>query len=469
MMETTSPSHKSHKPLFDVTTTIKEHRPLDSTEVALPSQASPTVSVDSTTSTVSTVSNTSPSSPTTKTFNDDYDNLGPDRKSDILNDLPILPKTNLGARTSSQSGTSNISDDADTQSQLSSVESLLSAEGSGLSLGSGSPVDLPNTVHEEVDDDAWLNQFGKDNNSSMKRRSLSSSDVKQDFPDTFTYPTRKKKNSSFSRLETTSYSFSIGGGGSKNETKDDELLADAIAVTVGKTNTSGEVESSVWVKRDSKQRVPVRKLKPVSIKSSTVVSSLPNRQKSPELSPSTLKSTPFSLDENKVSDIEQNNDQIDGLDKTKDISKSPSLQKSRSLSNTSHDSNQDSGPGSPTRLGPATLPKPKKGLDKKSWTADLIKSKSQAIPEQPQPGSLNDKLLQKRKTDEQKPDENRVVTRTPSLNNKSIKEIRTKFQTTPSFKEPGTVGEEKQGVSIEEDNSNIDNNSSKEANQEKYV
>jgi len=82
---------------------------------------------------------------------------------------------------------------------------------------------------------------------------------------------------------------------------------------------------------------------------------------------------------------------------------------------------------------------------------------------------LNDKLLQKRKTDEQKPDENRVVTRTPSLNNKSIKEIRTKFQTTPSFKEPGTVGEEKQGVSIEEDNSNIDNNSSKEANQEKYV
>lgn len=346
------------------------------------------------------------------------------------------------------------------------MESLLSAEGSGLSLGSGSPVDLPDTVHEEVDDDAWLNQFGKDNNSSMKRRSLSSSDVKQDFPDTFTYPTRKKKNSSFSRLETTSYSFSIGGGGSKKETKD-ELLADAIGVSVGKTNTSGEVESSVWVKRDSKQRVPVRKLKPVSIKSSTVVSSLPNRQKSPELSPSILKSTPFSLDENKVSDIEQNKDQLDGLDNTKDISKSPSLQKSRSLSNTSHDSNQDSGPGSPTRLGPATLPKPKKGLDKKSWTADLIKSKSQAIPEQPQPGSLNDKLLQKRKTDEQKPDEHRVVTRTPSLNNKSIKEIRTKFQTTPSFKEAGTVGEEKQGESLE-DNSNIDN-SSKEANQEKYV
>ena len=156
-----------------------------------------------------------------------------------------------------------------------------------------------------------------------------------------------------------------------------------------------------------------------------MISSLQNRIPSPELSPGGLRGTPFSLDGSKM---------VEAVDGTANAlngsSKSPMLVKSASISGRMT---------SPTsKHAPAVLPKSKKPLEKKSWTADLIKSREQAIPEPPQPGSLNDKLLNLKKVDPKMMASNASsgealeLTRTDSM---SIKEIRTQFQTNYSIDE----------------------------------
>ena len=287
-----------------------------------------------------------------------------------------------------------------------------------MSFDSNDPLELPDASQEE-DDDTWMNQFGKE--PVTKARSFSHKDSKSERFDS--YPTRKKKNSSFSRLETTSYSFTIGGDSKRSETNQEVVPAQSSA-SDGKPIGSGDLEP-IGVKRDSKERVPFRKLKPVNIKTSTVISSLQNRIPSPELSPGGLRGTPFSLDGSKM---------VEAVDGTANAlngsSKSPMLVKSASISGRMT---------SPTsKHAPAVLPKPKKPLEKKSWTADLIKSREQAIPEPPQPGSLNDKLLNLKKVDPKMMASNASsgealeLTRTDSM---SIKEIRTQFQTSYSINE----------------------------------
>ena len=325
---------------------------------------------------------------------------------DILND--ITEKDVAGA-------TQTNSELLDIQSQLSSLESLLS----GMSFDSNDPLDLPDASQEE-DDDTWMNQFGKE--PVTKTRSFSHKDSKSERFDS--YPTRKKKNSSFGRLETTSYSFTVGGDSKRSETNQEMAPARSSASDGKPSISSGDLEP-IGVKRDSKERVPFRKLKPVNIKTSTVISSLQNRIPSPELSPGGLKGTPFSLDGSKI---------VEATDGTANVlngsSKSPMLVKSASISGRMT---------SPTsKHAPAVLPKPKKPLEKKSWTADLIKSRVQAIPEPPQPGSLNDKLLNLKKIDPKMVAANALseealeLSRTESL---SVKEIRTQFQTNSSFNE----------------------------------
>ena len=289
-----------------------------------------------------------------------------------------------------------------------------------MSFDSNDPLELPDASQEE-DDDTWMNQFGKEPVS--KTRSFSHKDSKSERFDS--YPIRKKKNSSFSRLETTSYSFTIGGDSKKSDTNQELALTQSPTSDGKPAIGSGDLEP-IGVKRDSKERVPFRKLKPVNIKTSTVISSLQNRIPSPELSPGGLKGTPFSLDGSKV---------VEATDGTANVlngsSKSPMLVKSASISGRMT---------SPTsKHVPAVLPKPKKPLEKKSWTADLIKSRdTAAIPEPPQPGSLNDKLLNLKKIDPKlvaataSSEETLELTRTDSL---SVKEIRTQFQTNFSINE----------------------------------
>ena len=311
----------------------------------------------------------------------------------------------------------------------------------GDGLSSGSPpntTDIPiATLDQEDSDDAWMNRFGKDSGLpsdvkepltetspsalETKRSSLSVTDTKASASnisiDPFNYPTRKKKNPSLSRIETTSYSFSLG-----NSLRDEEESSESI----------NDSELSGWVKRDSKERVPVRKhLKSVNIKAAVNVPSPPLQPDSPGTSSFGLKDTPFTLLEskakstpdttscNKNSDIGDDNSFFP-IDSEKDDSFALEPQRD-GVSEVTNDSQL-----SPSKRAPAVLPKPKKHLDKKSWTADLIKSKSQTMADQPQPGSLNDKLLSinRRKTEE-KATEPGIPRTSPS--NKSIKEIRTNF------------------------------------------
>ena len=362
---------------------------------------------------------------------------------DILSDLPELPK--LSARTSNiSSNASETTDYESAHSRLSSVESLLSGDAS---FGSSSPVDLPDMSHEE-DDDVWLNKFGKEpvveKSAVTKTRSSSNTEMKSDFTDMYSYPTRKKKNSSFGRLETTTYSFSLG-----NSSHNDEVPHVVKIFATMDSSQVAEIEPPVWVKRDSKERVPVRKhLKTVHIKATINASGLQSiattYNKEEQSSPRALKVTPFVLTDSKKPTIKPVPVTMDsGIDEsTHNQQSSPTPTNSEkdnqlllhfgSVSKQLHEVPDDvadaAKPSSPTKQGPLVLPKPKKTLDKKSWTADLIKSKSH--PEQPIPGSLNDRLLNRRKYE---PLEENKVSRTPSVNNRSVKEILTKFQTTPSL------------------------------------
>ena len=81
---------------------------------------------------------------------------------------------------------------------------------------------------------------------------------------------------------------------------------------------------------------------------------------------------------------------------------------------------------SPTKVAPQVLPKPKRPLEKKSWTADLIRSRTI---------SQTEKVVIKRGASEEldtakhgEVDSNAAVKR-----NKSVREILTKFETTPTL------------------------------------
>lgn len=297
-----------------------------------------------------------------------------------------------------------------TLSRLSSIDSILS---DAISFDPQSPIELPDSSQipgEEQDDDLWMNQFGKEPLS--KTLSSSAVDTIPVSASTFDMPIKKKKTSSQSRLETTTYSFSIGNFHNNQISEDEPLLA-----VSDDPNVSIDIEPSSWAKqRDSKDRVPVRKhLKTVNVKATVSVE-----------------------DETKTTatDHEKNNEELLNGDnnlppaseqENNELSINVNISRQQ-LNGGSTEHELPNTPKSPSKQGPTVLPKPKKPLDKKSWTANLIKSKTQKIPEQPQYGSLNEKLLHgNKKTDDTTT--NQVIPRTSSLSEKpSVREIRERFQ-----------------------------------------
>ncbi|XP_066932708.1 rho GTPase-activating protein 45-like isoform X2 [Clytia hemisphaerica] len=345
----------------------------------------------------------------------DYDNIPGDIETDIAGDLPVIPNVNGNANYNTQTSTS-LSDTTDYESahsRLSSIESLL--DDGSVNFNSQSPVELPDAsspvspTSEEIDDDVWMNQFGKDN----KRRSPDSG--LEGSPATnvpVTLPLKKKPSSPSSRLETTTYSFSIG---STELTPEDATNTDQ----PGDLNDLSPSDSldglEPFVKRDSKERQPVRgkHLKAVNVKATINVSpEQPSPKSSPQVPQKAVVESTRSVDSgiNDVNDLHQSGVSVENnrhpstasAESEKDGSPglTVNITQAQKLQNITEKS-ENSGGGadqttqkSPTKQGPMTLPKPKKTLDKKSWTADLIKSKTQKIPEQPQPGSLNERLLQ---------------------------------------------------------------------------
>lgn len=397
---------------------------------------------------------------------------------DILNDDhgddTKLPKHKPLAVALSTGSTSSTTDTDSVYSRFTSIESLLMGEGLSFRTTTNT-MELPiAAVDQEDSDDAWMDKFGKDTHSSIlakepltktksssvlernKTAPITVSDLNKSVDsspnitvDPFSYPVRKKKNASLSRIETTSYSFSLG-----NNTKDEN---NDIVSSPSSANKECDSPAAGFVKRDGKERVPVRKhLKSVNIKAAVNVAS-PTLQGSESssgglVSPASgLKDTPFTLVDSKLKH---------------DSSKGDLHGSSLSVDSENNDSEGDSlelnadGSLSPSKRAPAVLPKPKKHLDKKSWTADLIKSKTHTMADHPQPGSLNDKLLNinRRKTEEKPSDDTGSdssnnnsgspsslgnvsagggggLSRT-SKTNRSIKEIRTNFASTPSPRSP---------------------------------
>ena len=329
---------------------------------------------------------------------------------DILNDLPIVrhesvAKNNSHASTISESTTTDYESALE---QMSSLESLLAGDSSGMH--SSPECTSKDETHEE-DDNMWMEKFGK--GTILRQRSLSTNEIPSN-SEHFKFAFHgSRKNSLFTRLETTTYSFSLGG------TQHD------VDETSGYPNNS-----PMWVKRDGKERVPVRKLKPVSIKATVSTS----QHSSPQSSPTLLKTTPFVLQDIKgtkkdfreileSTKVIMSDSSFYGMDE-KD-SQPPSLKV-----NITKLQNLEQNPLSPnasmfSKQAPPVFPKPKKTLDKKSWTADLIKSKTQFLPDVAQPGSLNDKLIKRR--DEDPKTEEDDLQRSGSVN-KSVKEILTKFE-----------------------------------------
>lgn len=368
---------------------------------------------------------------------EDYDNTDPDRESDILSDLPDLPKT-LSYNKSMSIG----SETTDYDSGHSRLSSQGSWPANGVQFESTSPVKLPDASSpNDEDDDVWMSKFGQD--ILPKHRTESVTEIKPEGAGGFQ---STKKNTSTSRLETTTYSFSLGSTQKQPEEEGEEGGSKELPISPGSddTSTCSDAEPSPWVKRDGIERVPVRKhLKTVNIKATTSITSVQTNQvSSPELSPTGLRSTPFSLTDSSSANKQSTAMERDRFSSTTSTDSEKDNQQlmlkvgtaSKQLRDVQESKDREfdvAVPTSPTRSPPAVLPKPKKPLDKKSWTADLIKSKSQSLPEPPHPGSLNDKLLSRRQ-DDTKPEEVRM-SRTSSLNNKSVKEILTKFQDTPSL------------------------------------
>lgn len=288
-------------------------------------------------------------------------------------------------------------------SRVSSVDSNLTND--SVSFSPSSPIELPDSSRlneEEQDDDTWMDSFGKE--TLMTTSSISASET----------PSAKKKDSTSSGLETRTYSFSIGNILTDPMTYEDGDDGDKQKPNQQSSNINNENEP--WVKRDSKERVPVRKqLKPVNVRSVVSIS---------DEAPSDLVKAESSVITN------DNNNSCDTPLKTnvqQEISIKVNIDQTKTNDSVVNESITDTPLRSPSKQGPTVLPKPKKPLDKKSWTADLIKSKTQEIPEHPQPGSLNEKLLHGVKNPEG--DEN--IARTSSIGKKpSVKEIRDKFQST---------------------------------------
>jgi len=361
---------------------------------------------------------------------------------------------------SSQTSLSDATEYDSAHSRLSSVDSLLVGDNNA-SFGSQNQVELPvgsspgSVGHDdEEDDDVWMNRFGKE--PLKKTRSTSATEIVPISAATFGMPTKKKKISSHSRLETTTYSFSIGNNANTGDQQPVEEDGTPVSVVTGNPNVNIEVEPSTWVKRDSKERQPVRKhLKAVNVKATINVSP---EQMSPKGSPQSNHKT---LDESNTRSLDSGIDDLlynspDNRHSSSPASPMPLSESDKpavvdsplklninAARNLQGIQENDTQLRSPTRLGPGVLPKPKKPLDKKSWTADLIKSKTQKIPEQPQPGSLNERLLQQGRrntaTEEDSPvsalqrqhDNNAALPRTQSLGSgtqQSVRDIRNRFQ-----------------------------------------
>lgn len=347
-------------------------------------------------------------------------------------------------------------------SRLSSIDSLLS---DAVSFDPESPLELPDSSPhipgDEQDDDLWMNQFGKE----PLKKTLSSSAV-ETVPvsaSTFGMPVKKKKTSSHSRLETTTYSFSIGNFSDNKKINEDE----SIVVASDDPNVSIDIEPSSWEKqRDSKDRVPVRKpgLKTVNVR--TTISVADDKQQ--QLHTSTLLEHQTSnsggdelLNGNGEPHTNNNNNnnndgsptldhQRNELSMNINIARQQLMNDDNNANNannttTEHELSNNVSPKSPShhKPGPTVLPKPKKPLDKKSWTANLIKSKTQKIPEQPQHGSLNEKLLHSNNPKTTADDEDLAgnnIPRTSSLSEKAtVRQIRDKFQNAKGQQQSGTI------------------------------
>ena len=372
--------------------------------------------------------------------------------TDIAGDLPTFHNQNnnsYNTQTSQLSDTTTTTDYESAHSRLSSMESFLGGSESHvespLDLPECSSPTLPSRVANEDDDDVWMNQFGKD---PLKKSLSTSGSV--DLLETETFNSgintsaKKRQFSTTGRLETTTYSFSIGN---TDITPTNEIVDIQSAI-----QNSDDSTAEPWVKRDSKERQPVRKhLKAVTVKATVNVS--PDQQHSPNSSPRVVR---------------KNNKQV--VESTRSVDSgisdlaNPGLPDNRHSSTTSSDSEKENAHLSVNvnpitaqnklqdinekidplaispKHGPLTLPKPKKPLDKKSWTADLIKSKTQKIPDQPQPGSLNEKLLQQGVVKRTGTDietesvnnhdsENNLQQRSASVGQRSsVRDIRNRFQ-----------------------------------------
>ncbi|XP_047122384.1 rho GTPase-activating protein 45 isoform X1 [Hydra vulgaris] len=336
----------------------------------------------------------------------------PDRESDILGDLPsahhnFVSKNNSQAST--RSGQSTDTDYESAHEQLSSLESLLVGD----SCGVHSSPDCTSKDENPEDDNAWMERFGK--GLIVRQRSLSTNEIPSNL-EHFKFPinANNRKNSMFTRLETTTYSFSLGGTQDNAE------------------ESSPSPNSPAWVKRDVKDKVSVRKLKPVTIKATV------SQNSSPQSSPILLKTTPFVLQDIKGNKKEHkeliettkaiSDSSFLGMDEKDGLS--PSLKVNISKLQSLGDQNSVSSNASMfLKQAPPTFPKPKKTLDKKSWTADLIKSKNQLSPDALQTGSLNDKT--KRRDEDARVEDDNELNRN-GTGNKSVKEILTKFETSTS-------------------------------------
>ena len=344
---------------------------------------------------------------------DKIPNLLNDFFLDVAEELPSIPNNNNSSSNGYNTQTSQISEATTTDyesahSRLSSIDSLLSgggANGESVNFDQHSPIELPDCssptlpsrsgTAEEDDDDVWMNQFGKD----PLKKSLSVSGNVEIIPSldgTAGPPAVKRQTTTSGRLETTTYSFSIGNTESTGD-----------GIVDGESQLEEQTGSEPWVKRDSKERQPVRKhLKAVNVKATVNVTPEHHQSTSPDTSKTpveNMRSVDSGINDPINALSNQRHSSTASSDSEKDAG-GVSVNVNQATSATSQqngsklqDITENLEPRSNSlslKQGPVTLPKPKKPLDKKSWTADLIKSKTQKIPDQPQPGSLNEKLLQ---------------------------------------------------------------------------
>lgn len=295
-------------------------------------------------------------------------------------------------------------------SRLSSVDSLLS--GDGVNFDGQSPVELPDSsgLHDdEQDDDMWMNQFGKE----PLKKTLSSSAAESSPLSGTSFCAPVKKYSTQGRLETTTYSFSIGNSANINIGENMDNDNDDDVTSPSDDYSMKTKHGSSWVKRDSKDNTGAQQqLKTVTVKAT--------------ISPVSVDDATGSFDNTTEQDSHDSG--ITSFETHTNISMAiPTLQSDHDELNDPCNGNELS--KSP-RQGPTVLPKPKKPLDKKSWTADLIKSRTQKIPEH----TSQQNLVKQRSSSSSE----ETRTSSPVGIKTSVKEIRERFQQVDEAKNNAT-------------------------------